>query len=284
LGDVSPELLAHMKRWHGGINDRYENVANAADLLKMNGDAWNVPTDMNTGMNTSKNQIHSLIDLSDSSRGASADRTLRNKLLRSAVKYCLHDVKSWALEQYRLGVLTDVDVHMLGFLLPGERGGRQERTGGTNVLPSVKIKVINADRIRVVVDPAVDENAAQVAHGWPGGVHYVLLSITSVETGEEIFHKLTTRLHNDVDMPQGSHGKQFAVQAAFLVHVDDVPVFNDGATFSMPVTTRDLIEAINTQHEEEVEAHRLEIEAHRSEMSAKDAEIERLRAELEAKK
>jgi hypothetical protein len=284
LGDVSPELLAKMKRWHGSITDRYENIANAADLIKMHGDDWEVPTAMNTGLNSSKNQIQSLIDLADSSRGAAADRTLRNKLLRTTVIYCLHDVKSWAWEQYRLGVLTDVDVHMLGFYLPGEEGGHRDRAEVTNVMPSVKVRVINADRIRVVIDQAVDENAAQVVHGWPDGVHYALINVTAVETGEEIIHKLTTRLHNNIDMPQGSHGKQFAVQAAFLVHVDDVPVFNDGATFSMPVTTKDLIAAINTQHDEEVEAHRLEVEAHRSEMSAKDAEIDRLRAELNAKK
>jgi hypothetical protein len=283
LADIAPEVLAHMKRWHGGIADRYENVANAADLLKIHGDDWDVPTAMNTGLNSSKNQIHSLIDLSDSSRGAAADRTLRNKLLRTAVTYCLHDVKSWAWEQYRLGVLTDVDVHLLGFLLPGERGGRQERAGSTNVLPSVKIRVVNADRIRVVIDQAVDENAAQVMHGWPNGVQYALISVISVETGEEVIHKLTTRLHNDIDMPKESHGKQFAVQAAFLIHIDDVPLFNDGATFSMPVTTKDLINSINDQHEQDVEEHRREIEAHRSEIEAQQQEIERLRAELDKK-
>jgi hypothetical protein len=275
--DISPELLSNMKRWHGKTSDRYENVSNVADLLKIHGDDWDVPTAMNTGMNSNKNQIQSLIDLSESGRGSAVDRTARNDLLRSTVHYCLHDVKSWAWEQYRLGVLTAADVHSLAFLLPGEIGGKHVKGVATNILPSVKIRVINADRIRVVIDQAVDENAAQVAHGWPDGVRFAVISVTSVETGEEIFHQLTTRLHNNIEMPQDSHGKQFAVQAAFLAHVNDVPAFNDGATFSMPVTTRDLIDSIHAQHEEDVEAHRRENEAQQK-------EIERLRAELGAKK
>jgi hypothetical protein len=282
--DISPELLANMKRWHGGITDRYENVSNVADTLKIHGDDWDVPTAMNTGMNSNKNQIQSLIDLSDSGRGSAVDRTARNALLRSTVHYCLHDVKTWAWEQYRLGVLTATDVHSLAFLLPGEIGGTHVKGVATNVLPSVKVRVINASRVRVVIDQAVDENAAQVAHGWPEGVRFALISMTSVETGEEIFHQLTTRLHNNIEMPQDSHGKQFAVQAAFLAHVNDTPAFNDGATFSMPVTTRDLIDSIHAQHEEDVEAHRRENEANRSEIEAQKQEIERLRAELSAKK
>jgi hypothetical protein len=94
LADVAPELLAHIKRWHGSIADRFANIANVADLLKMHGDDWEVPTAMNTGMSNSKNQSQSLINLIDGGRGSAVDRTNRNELLRTAVKYCLHDVKS----------------------------------------------------------------------------------------------------------------------------------------------------------------------------------------------
>jgi hypothetical protein len=270
LDDVSPELLSHMKRWHGGITERYENISNAADLLKIHGDDWDVPTAMNTGMNNNKNQIKSLIDLSDSSRGASIDRTQRNELIRSTVYYCLHDVKTWAQEQYRLGVMTATDVHALGFLLPGERGGNRDRAEITHILPAVKVKVINADWVRVVIDQAVDENAAQVVHGWPAGVRYTLIEIISTETNVEICHTLSMRLHNDIELPKDSHGKQFVVRAAFLVHPDDAPTFNEGATFSMPLTTRDLIDSIKNYHSEELDA--------------KQQEIERLRAELDKNK
>jgi hypothetical protein len=270
LSDVASELLAHIKRWHGSIKDRFANIANVADLLKMHGDDWDVPTAMNTGMNNSKNQSQSLIDLIDGGRGSAVDRTNRNELLRTAVRYCLHDVRSWAWEQYRLGVLKATDVHSLGFFLPGEIGGNHDRVQLTHVLPAVKVKVLNADWVRIVIDQAVDENAAQVVHGWPDGVRYAIIEIISTETNEEVHHLLTMRLHNDIELPKDSHGKQFLVRASFLVHPGDAPTFHEGTTFSMPLTTRDLIDSIKNYHSEELDA--------------KDAEIERLRAELDAKK
>jgi hypothetical protein len=185
------------------------------------------------------------------------------------VHYCLHDVRSWVWEQYRLGILTATDVHSLGFYLPGEVGGNHDRVEPTRILPAVKVKVLNADWARVVIDQAAAENAAQVVHGWPDGVRYALIELISTETGEEICHLLTTRLHNDIALPKDSHGKQFLVRAAFLVHPGDAPKFNEGSTFSMPLTTRDLIDSIKNYHSEELDA--------------KDAEIERLRAELDKK-
>jgi hypothetical protein len=80
-----------------------------------------------------------------------------------------------------------------------------------------------------------------VAHGWPHGVHYALISIVSTETHEEIYHSLTTNLHNDIELPKGSHGKQFTIKVSFLMHINDSPTFNDGAIFSMPRTTDDLL-------------------------------------------
>jgi hypothetical protein len=51
----------------------------------------------------------------------------------------------------------------------------------------------------------------------------------------------TTRLHNDIDMPAGSRGKQFIIKAAFLRHISDKPRFGSEPTFSMPLTTEDLV-------------------------------------------
>jgi hypothetical protein len=92
-----------------------------------------------------------------------------------------------------------------------------------------------------------------------------------------VYRTLTTRLHNDVQMPSGSHGKQFIVKAAFLKHIDDKPRFGNEPTFSMPLTTEDLAATLDRQHHEEFEAHVREIELQRQ-------EIERLQAERNAKK
>ncbi|MDR1223105.1 MAG: hypothetical protein LBL07_09570 [Tannerella sp.] len=42
-----------------------------------------------------------------------------------------------------------------------------DRTEATDIVAEVKVKVVNEDFIRVVVDRSAGENAAQVAHGWP---------------------------------------------------------------------------------------------------------------------
>jgi hypothetical protein len=75
----------------------------------------------------------------------------------------------------------------------------------------------------VVIDRSAGENAAQVVHGWPSGVKHALIVITAVDGRKEVYRQLTTRLHNDIRMPDGSHGKQFILKAAFLKHVDDKP-------------------------------------------------------------
>jgi hypothetical protein len=87
---------------------------------------------------------------------------------------------------------------------------------------------------------------------------------------------MTTRLHNDVRMPAGSHGKQFIIKASFLKHTNDEPRFGNEPTFSMPLTTEDLAAALDRQHHEEFEAQVRETERQRQ-------EIERLHAELNAK-
>jgi hypothetical protein len=77
-------------------------------------------------------------------------------------------------------------------------------------------------------------------------------------------------------MPEGSHGKQFIAKAAFLKHVDDQPLFGNQQTFSMPLTTEDLIKALDQQHHDEFEEKIREVERQRQ-------EIERLQKELKTK-
>jgi hypothetical protein len=198
--------------------------------------------------------------------------------LKSTVGLCLLRVKIWAYAAYAAGELTADEVHLLGFLLPGETGGHHARAEATDVVAEVKVTVINADFIRVVIDQSAGENAAQVAHGWPAGVRNAMIVITAADGKTEVYRQLTTRLHNDIRMPEGSHGKQFIIKAAFLKHVNDEPRFGNEPTFSMPLTTEDLVAALDKQHHEEFEAQSQEVERQRQ-------EIARLKAELaEAKK
>jgi hypothetical protein len=173
--------------------------------------------------------------------------------------------------------MTASDVHLLGFMLPGESGGRRERTEETDVVAEVKVKIINEDFIRVVIDQSAGENAAQVAHGWPAGVHNAVIVITASDGVTEVLRVPTTKLHNDIRMPEGSHGKAFIIKASFLKHISDEPRFGNEPTFSMPMTTADLVAAFDRQHHEDFEENVREIERQRQ-------ELERLHAELNAKK
>jgi hypothetical protein len=218
-----------------------------------------------------------LINKCRTNLASAADRELRNTLLKSTVGLCLVQVKIWAYGEFSAGIMTADDVHLLGFLLPGETGGHHSRTEATDVVAEVKVKVVNEDFIRVVVDQSGGENAAQVVHGWPDGTKNALIVITSADGKTEVYRQVTSRLHNDIRMPDGSHGKQFIIKAAFLKHVDDDPRFGNEPTFSMPLTTEDLAAALDRQHHENFEAQLREVERQRQ-------EIERLHAELNVQK
>jgi hypothetical protein len=236
-----------------------------------------MPADLLTQLTNNRDQLQALINKCRTTAASQADRTLRNTLLKSTAGLCLLNVKIWAYSEFAAGVLTADDVYLLGFLLPGETGGRHDRTEATDIVAEVKVKVVNEDFIRAVVDQSAGENAAQVAHGWPAGVRNALIVITSSDGKTEIYRQVTSRLHNDIRMPAGSHGKQFIIKASFLKHVDDEPRFGNEPTFSMPLTTEDLAAALDRQHHEEFEAQMREVERQRQ-------EIERLHAELNAKK
>jgi hypothetical protein len=102
-------------------------------------------------------------------------------------------------------------------------------------------------------------------------VRKALIVITAADGKTEVHRLTTTRLHNDIHMPEGSHGKQFIIKASFLKHLDDAPRFGSDATFSMPLTTKDLAAGIHRQHQDEMEDMLQEIERLRR-------EIERLKA------
>jgi hypothetical protein len=275
--NIAEGVLAAARRWHGTIDDQFSNINNFVTLVLSHQPAWVIPEELLLLLTANRDQLQELINKCRSTAGSTADRTLRNTLLKSTVGICLMQGKIWAYGEYAAGVLTADDVHLLGFLLPGENGGRHARTEATDVVAEVKANVINADFVRVVIDQSSGENAAQVSHGWPAGVRNALIVITAADGKTEVHRQITTRLHNDIRMPEGSHGKQFIIKAAFLRHVNDEPRFGNSPTFSMPLTTEDLAAALDRQHHETFEAQLQEVERARR-------EIERLQAELAAKK
>jgi hypothetical protein len=275
MDSVLEGMLAKVKGWHGGIDDQFSNIDNAANLLKSHLQPWGVPNELYARLNGDRTQLQTLVNKCRSTSGSTADRSMRDMLLKSTTGFCLLQVKAFAFTQYAAGIMTSSDVHELGFLLPGEIGGHRSRSEATNIIAEVKAHVINADVVRIVIDQAAVENAAKVMHGWPAGVRMALIIITAADGVTEVYRKITTHLYNDIKLPD-AHGKQFLVKAAFLKHVDDEPRFGSQPTFSMPLTTEDLIAAIDRHHHEEFETQVREVELHRR-------EIERLEAELKAK-
>jgi hypothetical protein len=276
LGIVPEGVLAAVKRWHGSIDDQFGNVDNLVNTIQSHLPTWDFPADQMAVLTFNRNKLQTLIPKCRSTTGSQADRTERNSLLKSTVGLCLLDVRIWAYWQYSYHLIEADDVHLLGFLLPGESGGHHSRTEATDVIAEVKVSIVNEDFIRVVIDQATGENAGPVLHGWPEGVKNALIVITAADGTTEVYRQFTTRLHNDIRMPDGSHGKQFIAKASFLKHVNDEPRFGSRPTFSMPLTTEDLVAALDRQHHEEFEAQIRETERQRQ-------EIERLHAELNAK-
>jgi hypothetical protein len=64
---------------------------------------------------------------------------------------------------------------------------------------------------------------------------------------------MTTRLYNQIKMPDNSHGKLFIVKAAFLKHPSDVPIFGPQPTFTMPFSTEDIVPNLARRRSEEAE-------------------------------
>jgi hypothetical protein len=265
-GNITESIMYGIRRWHGNINERFAAIDNLVNLITEHQPDWTIPADMFAKITADRNQLQLLINRCRSSMGSRADRELRNTLLKSTVSFCRLHVKIWACTEFSAGVLTADDVHLLGFLLPGETGGIHVRTKATDTLASVKVKIVNEDFIRVSVDQASAENAAQAAHGWPTGVKYILIVITADDGKTEVYRQFTTHLHNTIRMPDGLHGKQFIVKAAFLRHVNDAPRFGNELTFSMPLTTIDLITNTDRLDHEDLEEKLREIERQRQEI------------------
>jgi hypothetical protein len=239
---ITESVFSAIRRWRGGIGDRFNCIDNLFRRLAEHQSQWNVPPDMFAQLSDSHGRLEKLIDKCHSLASSSIDRMQRNALLGPTVRFCRIEVKAWVHGQYSAGILAADDVHQLGFLLPGEIGGHRRRKAPTRELAEVKVRVLGTDWIRVVIDHSANKNAARVAGGWPTGVRNALIVIVTVN-GTEVYRRLTTRLHNSICMPTSSRGKTFIVRAAFLRHVGDEPHFSNEQTFTMPLATEDLVKA-----------------------------------------
>jgi hypothetical protein len=97
---------------------------------------------MTAELTANRDQLRVLIEKCRSSLASRKDREMRNALLRSTVGYCLLDVKVWAHGEFTAGRMTAEDIHLLGFLLPGETGGNHRPTEATDAVVEVKVKCI----------------------------------------------------------------------------------------------------------------------------------------------
>jgi hypothetical protein len=266
--DIPKEVIATIRQWHGTVEQKMSNISSVLEILKAHAVDWKVPEEYLDQLTDSYNRLVALVDKCSKLTGSTADRTLRNSLLKSTVGFCLGHIKSWAIAQYFAGNLTVDDVHLLGFFLPGETSGHRTRKDPTKAKAVVKVYVTHMDTILVVIDHSYTENAALVNHGWPEGVHNAVIVIRSADGKREIYNKLTTRLHTSISLPEELRGKQIIIRAAFLQHVDDTPKFSEiQPVLSMPLTTEDLAKSRDQKHEEEEESH--------------DDAIKRLREELD---
>ncbi|MDR0698710.1 MAG: hypothetical protein LBG28_05775 [Tannerella sp.] len=244
--NIPEEIRNIVRQWHGSIDKKFTNIDNLVLTIQAHS-TWGTPPQFSLIV-SNRALLAALIPKCKSPQGSSNDRARRSTLLKTTVDLCIGTVKLWAYNMYNVNpnVFTIDDLHSLGFLLPGETGGRHSRTEATDATAEVKVIVLSSDRIKVVIDKAVGENAALTKHAWPSGVRMAIIVILAVDDNTEIIRMYTSRLSNKITMPQGSHGKAFIAKAAFLRHVDDAPIFGPQPTFTMPFSTEDLTKKDNS--------------------------------------
>jgi hypothetical protein len=218
-----------------------------------------MPDEMLNTLIFNRDQLQELISACRSPEATARKRTDRNSLLRTTVFICRFNVKIWAYGRFEEGVMNADDVHSLGFLLPGENGGRHPRKKPTGATPHIVAQALSPEKVRIVLYTLREKDEAMATHGWPEGVRQALLVIKTADGKEEVFRGITGRRHTNIEIP-GRHGQQFLVAAAYLRHLDDTPVFGHDQTFSLPYMTSDIGLSIKQKHEEEKAAWERKIE------------------------
>jgi hypothetical protein len=264
---LTEAVLAAARNWHAGMPERFANVKNVVATLDSHELSWSVPAAMLSYLTTNRTALQALVDKCDTNNASANDRAHRDALLSEMVDYCLHDVFYWCNGCLYAKTMTVKDIHDLGFLLRGETGGHHSRAEATDAKVEVKVRIAGDCYIRVVVDQAADENAGPVKRAWPKGIHHAVIAILTADGKKEIKREITTRVYNDIRMPEDSRGKLFIIKAAFLAHVNDDPRFNSNEpTFSIPLTTEDLAATLESQRQEEAKERALSAELHRREV------------------
>jgi hypothetical protein len=238
-GGPSDGVRSKIKQWHGTINEQFANINSLADIILAHQPQWTIATPRLRHLTDNRDKLQLIINKCNSSSASLDDREERDALLKSTVKFCLVDMKIWAYDLYADGIVTLEEVHKMGFLVPGERGGKREKSEESLALAVVKAVVVGTNTARITLDHSVGKNAGQVKSGWPTGVRNAVIIITADDGKTEIVHKTTSKLHNNFKMPDDAHGKTFFVKASFLKHLDDEPNFGDETMFTMPKTLAD---------------------------------------------
>jgi hypothetical protein len=251
-------LLSHTRRWHGTAAAKYANILQLVTIVKANQERWKMPEELYDTLIANQYQIGELISLCKTSFGSKNDRMRRNTLIRDTVFMCRFYVKMWAYGKFTEGVMTALEVQRLGFLMPGENGGRHKRKLPTDRKPHVAVATLGSDHININIFNTNDE--VIVRHGWPEGVRNAVFVVQTPDGKREILRQFTTKRHNTVHIPDGYHGQQLTIRAAFLKHVGDDPLFGPLAYFTLPIETSDLLQSINQKYVDEIEALKKELE------------------------
>jgi hypothetical protein len=246
-GDIPVEVLTSIRLWHGSIAQKFEAIQNDYDRLNDAKTQWKVPTEMLTKLQGYVELLRLYINKGRTSLSAE-DRSYRNEIMHEALLYCLFDVKIWVYGQAVAKVIAPSDVHLLGYLLPGEQGGKRGRTEATDIEAEAKVLSIGMDHIKVIVDTAGKKAAAPVAHSFPEGVKFALIVVMTAD-GREILRITISKVHTDIHIPEEYRGQQLIIKAAFLKHHDDDPKFGTAqATLLMPKSVEDLHSTLDAQH------------------------------------
>ncbi|MDR1414669.1 MAG: hypothetical protein LBI96_02570 [Odoribacteraceae bacterium] len=238
-GNPMETMSVTVRKWYGGIRGKYDNVINLNTRLKDKEKEWNVPPEIMELFGEHVDELDRLVMKCRTMDGSPADRMTRNNLLNRLVKASLNVARNWAYGQYALGKLLTSDIHLLGFMVVGERSTRHPRSKETLEVPEVSARALDSGSAYIVLSQGAYENAARVASAWPRGVRNAVIVIMEID-GREIIRHMTTRVHNVVKMPEGCRGKQFIVKASFLKHVDDNTHFGNETVFTMPLTVEDI--------------------------------------------
>jgi hypothetical protein len=237
--DASEALHTIVKNWHGSMDAQFTNIENMFSVLKSLQSTWKAPKKMMVVLEEKVPELDKIIKKCRGRNAGLVDFDMRRSLIKELVHFSLETVRYVVFGAYAMKEITIHDVHRMGFMLMSESGGARTRSKPNKVQAEAKVLVEDYSNINVVVDKSAHEEAGPATEGWPKGANAVKIVITDTH-GKEVLQMMSSRLHTQIRMPEGSRGKQFVLRAAFLRHLDDDPVYSSEVTFTMPLMIRDI--------------------------------------------